>query len=249
MAIIDWAKEGSSITDTSGLFDSLGSVLDAGPALGKKSSPKSRKEEDIEDEYLNLLNKMVQDIDIDLLKLWDFTIESRKEWFGLIVENKDKNPNNGSNEACYLVINEQIGEEHSVTVAIDEDFPEHQLWVGDIHTHPIKSAFSDNDINNIRTMIKHKYTFLIQSEHIRYALIISDEEKADKFFKSMSEEELKDIYDYVYFKKIGDKVGHQLATEIAVRTIIKRGEYGILFYSTEGDSQQKKFKRINNERK
>ncbi len=59
MAIIDWAKEGSSITDTSGLFDSLSSVLDVRPALGKARQPKSKKEET--EDFLKLVPLSVEE--------------------------------------------------------------------------------------------------------------------------------------------------------------------------------------------
>ncbi len=53
MAIIDWAKEGASITDTSGLFDSLGSVLDVQPTTGKASSVEDDESSKITTLFLN----------------------------------------------------------------------------------------------------------------------------------------------------------------------------------------------------
>ena len=56
MAIIDWAKEAASITDTAGLFDSLASVLDVKPVTGKKSP--IEKDNSGEDDQAKIYNAL-----------------------------------------------------------------------------------------------------------------------------------------------------------------------------------------------
>ena len=51
MAVIDWAKEAANITDTSGLFGSLDSVLDTKNILPQKEKDNSRPEADFRTGY------------------------------------------------------------------------------------------------------------------------------------------------------------------------------------------------------
>jgi RHS repeat-associated protein len=136
-----------------------------------------------------------------------------------------------------IVVRNYTISEHPDNINLNKTVNNGEKIVGDLHTHPysltegshLGIAFSPKDISNLRYSAKNDYVKLVESGTKRFALVITDEKKAEAFFKGKSEKDFKKEWDACYDNLEGSM---QENVKTAITSIIGT-DSGISFYQSD----------------
>jgi hypothetical protein len=179
---------------------------------------------------ISALNRTVAAVDGDLDKMWTDSFNADKSVvteYGAAFAEKD-----GKISA------KNIGTGGSGSVAIDRTVADDEKFIGDAHTHPYSTsegshegvAFSAGDISNIRFQVKQGYQKLVEAGTSRFALVVTNYEKAKQFFDDNSEADISKTWNDAYSAATGTM---QESVIEAVRKVIgAQGSNGLSFYAT-----------------
>lgn len=113
--------------------------------------------------------------------------------------------------------------------------------MGRVHTHPYSEsegsytgiAFSHTDVSNMRHTTEDGAVSIVEAGTIRYGLVVTDSEKAKKFFETHSPEMIKEAYNKEYSKSGSFK------NKVKSATLAALGEdSGIEFFETTDKDKQ-----------
>jgi hypothetical protein len=187
---------------------------------------------------ISALNRTVAAVDGDLDKMWTDSFNDDKSVvteYGAAFAEKD-----GTIKA------KNIGTGGSGAVSINREVDADETFIGDAHTHPYSTsegshegvAFSGGDISNIRYQVRQGYQKLVEAGTARFALVVTDEEKAKKFFDDNSDATVKANWNSAYTAATGSM---QESVIEAVKAVIgDNGTNGLSFYATT-DTDKLKF--------
>lgn len=144
-----------------------------------------------------------------------------------------------------VIKNKDIATGGSGSVGIDRSVSDGETFIGDVHTHPYSKdegleegvAFSAGDISNMReaNTCFQGYQKFVEAGTKRFALVITDEAKAKKFFDDNSKADITSAWNTAFSASKGD---FQQSVIDAVWAVIgKDGVNGISFYGTTDEKK------------
>jgi hypothetical protein len=187
---------------------------------------------------ISSLNETVAAVDATLDKMWTDSFNADKSVvteYGTAFGKKDGK-----------ITAHNVGTGGSGSVQINRNVPAGETFIGDAHTHPYSTsegshegvAFSGGDISNIRNQVKQGYQKLVEAGACRFALVVTNEEKAKKFFDTNSDATVKANYSAAQNGSAGNM---QQSVIDAVHAVIgANGSNGLTFYATT-DPEKLKF--------
>jgi len=168
------------------------------------------------------------------------------EWGFILVEKKTVIKVGTSEEIKTEVIVKNIVPGSSGSVEMNRTVGEGETLIGELHTHPYSVseglhegiAFSGADISTLRDYAKNDYVQLVEAGDKRFGLVITDEKKAEAFFKEKSSADIQKSWDDAFASAKGT---FQERVKTAVTSTLG-SDSGIGFY--ESDAKKEEFTEI-----
>jgi RHS repeat-associated protein len=168
------------------------------------------------------------------------------EWGFILVEKQTVIKVGTSEEIKKEIIVKNIVKGDNGSTTLDRTVGKDETLIGELHTHPYSVsegshegiAFSGGDIDVMRLNLKNDYTMLVEAGDRRFGMVITDEKKAEAFFKDKSRADIQKSWDDAF---AGAKGTFQEKVKTAVTSVLG-SDSGIGFY--ESDTKKEEFTEI-----